>query len=59
MFTLILYIYAGVLARGDSVSIDHIDGFVSEQQCVAAAKQAEGLVKNSSKEFRFVCVRKS
>ena len=58
MFTLIIYIYAGILARGDSVAINSIDGFTSQQSCIAAAQQAESFVKGSAKEFRYVCVKK-
>jgi hypothetical protein len=55
---LIMYIYAGVMANGDSVALQKIEGFTSKEQCVAAGDQAEGLVRGSSKVYRFVCVRK-
>lgn len=57
-WTLVLYIYAGAFARGDSVTITNIDGFSSQQVCEVAGKQSEALVKNSAKDFRFVCVKK-
>jgi hypothetical protein len=55
---LVMYIYAGVLANGDSVALQNIQGFVSKEQCVEAGKQAEDLVRGSSKVYRFVCIRK-
>ncbi len=59
MWTLIIYIYAGVLARGDSVALDHVDGFANEQMCIAAAEKTKTFVSGSAKEHRFVCVQKS
>jgi hypothetical protein len=56
-WTLILYIYAGVLASGDSVALNHIPGFKTEQHCQAAGSAAKPLVKGSAKEIRFVCIR--
>jgi len=54
---LVMYIYAGVLANGDSVALQHIDGFTSQEQCQRAGNQAEGLTRGSSKVYRFVCLR--
>ena len=56
-WTLILYIYAGVFAKGDSVTLTHIPGFKTEQHCSAAGSAAKPLVKDSAKEIRFVCIR--
>lgn len=55
-FYLVLYIYAGVLAKGDSVSMVSIPQ-TSKEACMAAGKAAEDLVKNSAKELRFVCLK--
>ena len=54
---LIIYIYAGVLASGDSVALTNVQGFTSEASCVAAGKSAERLTSGSSKVYRFVCVK--
>ena len=56
MWTLIIYIYAGVFARGDSVTLLSVNGFNSQQTCEVAAMKASGLPANSTKEFRYVCV---
>ena len=56
---LVIYIYAGVLASGDSVAITNIPNFATKQECLQAGKDAEGLVTGSSKVYRFVCLRKA
>ena len=56
-WTLVIYIYAGVLARGDSVAITYIPHFKSEAHCAAAGNVTKPLVKDSAKELRFVCLR--
>ena len=56
-WTLVLYIYAGVLAKGDSVTLTHIPGFKTEQHCAAAGSATKTLVSGSAKELRFVCLR--
>lgn len=57
-YILLIYIYAGVFANGDSVAIHSIDGFNSKEQCMQAGDSASPLVKNSAKEYRFVCIPK-
>jgi len=56
-WTLVLYIFAGVFAKGDSVSVTHIPNFRSEAHCAAAGNATKPLVKDSAKELRFVCIR--
>lgn len=58
MWVLIIYIYAGALASGDSVSLTNVDGFTSQQACQEAGAQGKGLVSTSSKVYKFVCVQK-
>lgn len=55
-WTMVIYIYAGVLAKGDSVALDHISGFESQQQCEMSAKDLEKLTKNSAKVLRAICI---
>jgi hypothetical protein len=57
-FVLVLYIYAGMLAKGDSVAMQVIDGFTSKESCDVAGMHANELVKNSTKEYRFTCLIK-
>ena len=56
-WTLVIYIYAGMLANGDSVTLTHIPNFKSEAYCAAAGNVTKPLVKGSAKELRFVCIR--
>lgn len=56
---LVIYIYAGVLANGDSVAITNIPNFSTKQDCMQAGKDAEGLVTGSAKVYRFVCLKKA
>ncbi len=53
---LVIYIYAGALATGDSVTITHIPNFKSKQECAQSGREAKELVGYSSKEYRFVCL---
>lgn len=56
-WVLVLYIYAGVLAKGDSVTLTPVQGFKSLEACQAAGKASAPLVANSAKELRFVCLK--
>jgi hypothetical protein len=55
-YVLVLYIYAGVLARGDSVSMLSIP-MPSMEICQREGLKAEGLVRGSAKDLRFVCLK--
>jgi hypothetical protein len=57
-YVLVLYIYAGVLARGDSVSMLSIP-MPSMEICQREGRKAEELVRGSAKEFRFACLKTS
>jgi hypothetical protein len=56
---LVMYIYAGVLAKGDSVTLQTVPGFKTQQECQQAGNAASSLVNGSAKEYRFVCVAQS
>lgn len=55
-FALVIYIYAGMLARGDSVAVYSIPMRTMEA-CQREGKKAEVLVSASAKEYRFVCLK--
>ena len=57
MWTLILYIYAGMFAKGDSVTLTNVPGFQTEQHCMDAGRSTTRLVADSKKEVRYVCVK--
>lgn len=55
-WVLVLYIYAGTFAQGDSVALTTIL-MESEKACRIAGDAAKGLVTGSTKNTRYVCVR--
>ena len=56
-WVLILFVHAGMLSEKDSMAITTVSGFKSEAVCTTAGKQSEALVKRTTKEVRFVCVK--
>lgn len=57
MWTLILFIYAGPLAKGDNVALVSVPQFVNEQTCRTAGEQAKKLTEGTFKSTSFICVR--
>lgn len=55
-FYLVIYIYAGVLAQGDSVSLVSVP-MASMEACQRAGKVAEDLTGGSAKSTRFICIK--
>ncbi len=55
-YVLILYIYAGALAQGDSVALTTVP-MQDKVTCETAAKQAESLVARSTKVIRTACLK--
>lgn len=54
---LILFVHAGLTSSTDSMTITNIPGFKTEVACQNAGKQSEQLVKRTTKDVRFVCVK--
>lgn len=57
-WVLIVFVYAGMLSKGDSVALTVVDGFSTQEQCVAAGKRAGSLVGGTIKDAKFVCVQR-
>jgi hypothetical protein len=55
---LVIYIYAGTFASGDSVALHTIPGWSSEQSCKEAGEKFSPLVKGTTKEVKFICLQK-
>jgi hypothetical protein len=55
-YVLVLYIYAGALAQGDSVALTSIP-MQDKVTCEKAATQAESLVARSTKVLRTACLK--
>lgn len=53
---LVIYVYAGVWAKGDSVTMTTVP-MASEEICNAAGERLPVLVEGTAKEVRFVCLR--
>jgi len=53
---LVLYIYAGPFAKGDSVALATIP-MQNQEVCEIAGKEAEVLTINTTKVTRHVCVK--
>jgi len=53
---LVLYIYAGPFAKGDSVALATIP-MQNQEVCEIAGKEAEMLTINTTKVTRHVCVK--
>ena len=55
-YVLIIYIYAGAMASGDSVALTTVP-MQDKVVCETAAKQAESLVARSTKVLRTACLK--
>lgn len=54
-WVLILYIYAGAFAKGDSVTL-HSVAMPTKAACEREGQRAQSLVQGSYKELRYVCM---
>ena len=55
MFVLVMYIFASGTSSG--VTLHSIAGFSTEESCVREGKLGNLLVKDTTKQYRFVCMR--
>lgn len=55
-WVLVLYVYAGIMAKGDSVALTTVP-METERACRIAGEAANSLVAGSTKNVRYVCVR--
>ena len=55
-YILVMYIYAGMMANGDSVTLLRAGEFNGIDACNAAGLKGNELVKNSTKDYRFICL---
>lgn len=56
-WVLVMYIYAGTFAKGDSVSMVTVPGFHSEVACNEEGAKGNILVKGSAKDYKFICIQ--
>jgi|SanBayMetagenome_1026888.scaffolds.fasta_scaffold459341_1 hypothetical protein len=55
-WTLIIYIYAGAMAQGDSVTVTATP-MATQEICETAGTALDSLVSGSTKVVRYVCVK--
>lgn len=55
-FVLVMYIYAGAFAKGDSVAMFSVP-MASLEACQREGPKGEALVRGSAKEYRFLCLK--
>ena len=55
-WTLVIYIYAGAMAQGDSVTLTSVS-MASQEVCETAGQQLDSLVSGTTKVVRYVCVK--
>lgn len=55
---LVIFIYAGILSKGDSVAIQSVPGWTNQTNCEKAGKQLGTLVSGTFKDVRYVCLQK-
>jgi len=55
-WVLVVYIYAGVWAKGDSVTMYAVP-MASQEICESNGEKLDSLVRGTAKEVRFVCLK--
>lgn len=55
-YVLVMYVYAGVFAKGDSVAMLSVP-MSSAEVCQREGEKGKGLVGGSAKEYRFLCLK--
>ena len=55
-YVLVLYIYAGAMASGDSVALTTVP-MNDKVTCEKAAAESESLVARSTKNLRYACLK--
>lgn len=56
-WSLVILVYAGVMSKGDSVALTHVNGFKTEQLCRAAGDATKKMTEFTYKETKYICVR--
>lgn len=56
-WTLILFVYAGIMANTDSVALTNMPGFPTEAMCEAAGDASLSMDDGTTKNIVYVCVR--
>lgn len=57
-WVLVVFLYAGALASGDSLTVTTVEGFSSEQACRSEGPKLKSLVSGTKKAYSFECIQK-
>jgi hypothetical protein len=55
-WVLVIYIYAGAMAQGDSVTVTTVP-MQTQEACETAGNQLGDLVSSTTKVVRFICIK--
>lgn len=58
-WVLVVFVYAGVWAKGDSVALTNIPGFSTQAECMTAGNVIKPMEDSTSKSFKFVCIKRT
>ena len=56
---LVVFVYAGAFAKGDSVALTTIPGFPTQVECQTAGRFIQPMDEGTSKNIKFVCVKRT
>lgn len=56
-WTLIVFVYAGIMANTDSVALTNVPGFPNKELCDVAGNAALSMDDGTTKNIVYVCVR--
>jgi len=56
-WTLILFAHAGMMTDNDSMALTRVEGFKSQQECIAAGTESQKMAKMTTKVIKFTCVK--
>ena len=54
---LVLFIHVGAVSDSNNLTMTSVPGFRSEAACQAAGVQSQDLVKRTTKNIRYVCLK--
>lgn len=58
-YILVIFIWAGLFAKGNDATMFSVPGFATEQECNAAGSKLRPLVASTQQDLRFVCLPQS
>lgn len=56
LWALVIYAATGAMSSTDSVALTTVPRIQTQQECIAAGKQAEKMASGTYKNIKFICV---